>query len=492
MTINKTNNKKNMNILLIPVVAIGRFFSNLKKKIRMSISFKISVTYMALYLLAITIAILGTIIGYMSYKAMELERIGDIYSKLIISKTIDKQETLEDYLIDERLSGVLIYDSDFNQILNTKNYEDVYINNTFFKLETMLREEIYVFSASLYEQEQIYYINIYFNAGKIINEAMVIGVLVSLAGLLGFIIIAIVGPGVSKKLVKPIGDMTEVARTISVNNINTRLNVKASQHELRELAETFNNMMDRIEEDYLRQQQFVSDASHELRTPIAVLKGYTDMLDRWGKNDKAILDESIIAIKNEANNMQDLVEKLLFIARNDKKSLKLSKEEFNVNEIIEEVYKETTIIDEKHDISSPPCQGALIFADKNRIKQAVRIFVENARKFTPDGGKIEIYCSLDGEFIAINVRDSGVGIKKKQLKKIFDRFYRAEESREKETGGHGLGLAIAKIIVLGHRGKIKVKSVYGEGSVFTILLPYIKLLDDSMNQTIKTAQGGTE
>ncbi|HAE43630.1 MAG TPA: sensor histidine kinase, partial [Clostridiales bacterium] len=358
-------------------------------------------------------------------------------------------------------------------------------------LETMLREEIYVYSASLYEQEQIYYINIYFNAGKIINEAMVIGILVSLAGLLGLVIIAVVGPGVSKKLVKPIGDMTEVARTISVNNINTRLNVKASQHELRELAETFNNMMDRIEEDYLRQQQFVSDASHELRTPIAVLKGYTDMLDRWGKNDKAILDESIMAIKNEANNMQDLVEKLLFIARNDKKSLKLSKEEFNVREIIEEVYKETTIIDDKHEISSLSCQGALIFADKNRIKQAVRIFVENARKFTPEGGKIEIFCTLDGEYIAINVRDSGVGIKKKQLKKIFDRFYRAEESREKEAGGHGLGLAIAKIIVLGHRGKIKVKSVYGQGSVFTILLPYIKLLDDSTNQTIETMQGGT-
>ncbi|HBH12363.1 MAG TPA: histidine kinase [Clostridiales bacterium] len=492
MSINKKDDKKNINIFLVPVVAIGRFFSNLQKKIKLSISFKISVTYMALYLLAITIAILGTVIGYMSYKAMELERIGELYGKLIVTKTIEKQKTLEDYLIDERISGVLIYDSGFNQILNTKNYEDVYINNTFFKLETMLREEIYVYSASLYEQEQIYYINIYFDAGKIINEAMVIGMLVSMAGMLGLIIIAVVGPGVSKKLVKPISDMTEVAKTISVNNINTRLNVKASQHELRELAETFNNMMDRIEDDYLRQQQFVSDASHELRTPIAVLKGYTDMLDRWGKNDKAILEESILAIKNEANNMQDLVEKLLFIARNDKKSLKLSKEEFNVREIIEEVYKETTIIDDKHDISILPCQSALIFADKNRIKQAVRIFVENARKFTPDGGKIEIFSSLDGEYVAINVRDSGVGIKKKQLKKIFDRFYRAESSRGKETGGHGLGLAIAKIIVLGHRGKIKVKSVFGEGSVFTILLPYIKLLDDSTNQTIETAQGGTE
>ncbi|HAE41475.1 MAG TPA: hypothetical protein DCG34_00960, partial [Clostridiales bacterium] len=142
MSVDKNNKHKNMNIFLIPVVVIGRFFSNLKKKIRLSISFKISITYMALYLLAITIAILGTVIGYMSYKAMELERIGDIYARLIISKTIEKQETLEDYLIDERLSGVLIYDSDFNQILNTKNYEDVYISNTIFKLETMLREEI--------------------------------------------------------------------------------------------------------------------------------------------------------------------------------------------------------------------------------------------------------------------------------------------------------------------------------------------------------------
>jgi signal transduction histidine kinase len=468
-----------MKVLLKPIALIKRIAGDFRKKFRLSISFKISIAYMGLYLVAIIIAILGTMIGYMTYKTVELDKTGDIYSGLIVRKTIEDQEALENYLIDERLSAVLIYDSEFNEIINTRNDHNNYVHNTFFKFETILKEEIYVYSATVSELGEIYYVNIYFDVATILNEVMLIGVLVTFAGLLGMLMIAIVGPSTSKKLVKPISDMTEVTRTISANNINTRLNIKASQHELRDLAETFNSMMDRIEDDYLRQQQFVSDASHELRTPIAVLKGYIDMLDRWGKEDKAVLEESIGAIKNEANNMQDLVEKLLFIARNDKMTLKLTKEEFNVNEIVEEVYKETKMIDEKHIITTSFCQGALIFGDKNRIKQAVRIFVENARKFTPENGEIDIGCYAEDEFVAIRVRDNGIGIKKKQLKKIFNRFYRAEESREKETGGHGLGLSIAKIIVLSHRGKIKVKSTYGVGSSFVILLPYIRLVDEA-------------
>jgi signal transduction histidine kinase len=466
-----------MNYFFKPFIYIGKALENIRKKIKLSISFKISITYLGLYLLSIFIVIISAMMGYFAYKTFELDKTGDFYANLIIQKTLNEKSSIEDYLIDERLSGVTIYNSEFEQILNTKNYLDAYINNAFYKFETILMDEIYVYSASIYENNKMYYINIYFDASRIIKEVSVIGIFVSGAGFLGMIIIAAVGPAASRKLVKPINDMTEVAKTISVNNINTRLNVKASQHELRELAETFNNMMDRIEDDYLRQQEFVSDASHELRTPIAVLKGYTDMLDRWGKNDKAVLEESIQAIKNEANNMQDLIEKLLFIARNDKKTLKLNKEEINVNEVIEEVYRETKMIDNSHEIENSLCQDVIIFADKNRIKQAVRIFVENAIKFTPAGGRIDIFCTLEEEFVYINVKDSGIGIKSKDLKRIFNRFYRAEESRDKESGGHGLGLSIAKIIILGHRGKIKVRSKPEEGSTFSILLPYIKVIE---------------
>jgi two-component system, OmpR family, sensor histidine kinase ArlS len=455
---------------------LRNIFGNLRKNFKLSISFKISMTYMGLYLLSIVIVVFSAMVGYFIYQTIGLDRTGEFYAGVITQKTIREKEVISEYLIDERLNGVTIYDSKFDQILNTQSQLDVYVNNVFYKFESVLREEVYVYSTSVFENNQMYYVNIYFDASRIIDEVTMIGLFVSGAGLLGLMIMVAVGPVASRKLVQPISDMTEVAKTISANNINTRLNVKASQHELKELAETFNHMMDRIEDDYIKQQQFVSDASHELRTPIAVLRGYVDMLDRWGKNDKEILEESIQAIKNEAGNMQDLVEKLLFIARNDKKTLKLTKEEFNINEVMDEVFKETKMIDTTHEINNATCEDVIVFADKNRIKQAIRIFVENAIKFTPSGGKIDIFCDIKGEFVSINVKDSGIGIRSKDLKKIFNRFYRAEVSRDKESGGHGLGLSIAKIIILGHRGKINVKSQYGEGSTFSIMLPYIKIL----------------
>jgi signal transduction histidine kinase len=412
--------------------------------------------------------------GYLGYKLFELNNTGDSYAPYIVEKTVHSKESLDQFIIDERIEGIILHDENFNLISQVGNKYDDYVINIFSKLEFIKDRKIYKYTNSYEFNGKLYYLTINFNIQKILSELAIIGIFISGAGLLGALILAAIGPIASKKIVRPIKDMTEVAKTITANNINTRLNVKASQYELKELAETFNKMMDRIEEDYIRQQHFVSDASHELRTPIAVMKGYADMLDRWGKKDQEVLEESIAAIKNETNNMQDLVEKLLFIARNDKNTLKLSKEEFVLKDLVKEVAKETKMIISNKNIECFCDDDSIIFADKNRIKQAIRIFVENAVKFTPDGGKIYIRCKKDGDFSVVEVEDTGIGIKKRNLKKIFDRFYKEELSREKEQGGHGLGLSIAKIIVLGHRGKIKVKSTYEKGSIFSIYLPYIK------------------
>jgi signal transduction histidine kinase len=231
--------------------------------------------------------------------------------------------------------------------------------------------------------------------------------------------------------------------------------------------------MDRIESGYKTQQQFVSDASHELRTPIAVIKGYVNMLDRWGKDDKAVLEESIVAIKNETENMQDLIEKLLFIARSDISTLNFTKEDFRIRALLEEIEKETKMIDTAHKLYFKFYDDATIYGDKMRIKQAVRILLDNAMKYTPPGEYIMISGFIQDEYYVIKVEDTGVGIKKDDLNKIFDRLYRAEQSRSKQVSGHGLGLSIAKIIVLGHKGKIKVKSTPGKGSEFKLLFPYI-------------------
>ncbi|MDD2498694.1 MAG: ATP-binding protein [Desulfitobacteriaceae bacterium] len=269
---------------------------------------------------------------------------------------------------------------------------------------------------------------------------------------------------------QPIKEMTQTVKDISAKNLNLRLNVSGSKDELKELALTFNEMMNRIEDNYNRQKQFVSDASHELRTPIAVIQGYTNMLDRWGKDDREVLQESVDAIKNESNNMKELIDKLLFLARHDKETFVLQKEDFSLTEILREIAKETQIIDSSHKISFHIESEESLYADRNRIKQAIRIFIDNALKYTPPGGEITVTLGHEGDFLAISIKDTGIGMTKEELNHIFDRFYRSEQSRTKEKGGHGLGLAIAKIIILGHQGKIKVRSKVGTGSEFTILL----------------------
>lgn len=275
----------------------------------------------------------------------------------------------------------------------------------------------------------------------------------------------------SRKILKPIDDMNNTIENITIKQIDTRLSVGGTQDELKDLAKTFNGMLDRIQEAYNIQNQFVSDASHELRTPIAVIQGYARLLDRWGKEDKEVLQESIEAIKSEANNMKDLVEKLLFLARGDKNTQPVDMEEFQLDLVIDEVLKETRLIDNEHEIKCYKNETIKIYADIKLLKQAFRIFLDNCIKYTPKGGEISISTYGSGNNVEIVIKDTGIGIDEKDIPKIFDRFYRADESRTRETGGNGLGLSIAKWIIMKHKGKITVNSSLNVGTKVTIILP---------------------
>ncbi|MCM1991496.1 HAMP domain-containing protein [Oceanirhabdus seepicola] len=278
----------------------------------------------------------------------------------------------------------------------------------------------------------------------------------------------------TKRMIKPVYTMNDAIKEINVSNLDTRLDISGSQDELKDLALTVNNMFDRIQDSYEKQKQFVSDASHELRTPIAVIQGYANLLSRWGKNDKDVLEESILAIKDESENMKDLVEKLLFLARADKHTQKIDKKEFDLSILIESICKETKLIDSNHTISSNTEENLVLFADPKLIKQALRILVDNSIKYTPETGYINISAFSEQNEIIIRVSDTGMGISAKDIPHIFDRFYRVDESRSKqdEKGGTGLGLSIAKWIVDTHKGTISVESSLGEGSTFTVKLPF--------------------
>lgn len=298
----------------------------------------------------------------------------------------------------------------------------------------------------------------------------VLFVLMAIADLIGIIASIIVGYIVSKKMLKPINDITQTAENISINNLKDRIEVKNSDDELNRLGSTFNKMIDRLQESFNRQAQFVSDASHELRTPVTVIQGYANLLDRWGKDDKEALEKSIYGIKSEAANMANLIEKLLFLAKGDSGNQIIEKKEFWLNELINEVVDESRIIEQNHIIDSKKNARVKIFADYKMIKQMLRIFIDNSIKFTPINGVIDISSEIHENEVKIIVSDTGIGIPKDELKNIFDRFYIVDKSRSKEKGGSGLGLSIAKWIVDMHKGTVDVESEEERGTRVIVAL----------------------
>lgn len=278
----------------------------------------------------------------------------------------------------------------------------------------------------------------------------------------------------NRKVLKPITDMAETAATLSANNLSDRISVEGTKNELKDLALVINGMLDRIELSYNSQKQFVSDASHELRTPIAVIQGYVSMLKRWGKTDKEVLDEGITAISQEAQSMKELVERLLFLARHDKKTLLLEMEDFDPLEVMSEVHREEKLLSPAHQFQLAPAENTMIHGDKGMIKQLMRILVDNAIKYTPAGGSITLGAKNNGDVCVLSVTDTGAGIAAKDLTKVFDRFYRCDEARKAQASGHGLGLSIARIIVSAHGGKINVRSKVGAGTTFSVILPAVQ------------------
>jgi len=285
-----------------------------------------------------------------------------------------------------------------------------------------------------------------------------------------FVISIIVGYIISKKALNPIDKITSQANQISASDLTKRIIIEGSDDELNRLADTFNDLIARIQYSYEKQNQFTLDASHELATPLAVIKGYTDLIDRWGKNDPEILNEGIQSIKNELSNMTRLLDTLLFISKSDNEMLKLDKTKFWLNELIVEVVKESNLVTHTHNIDFNINDSLKIEADRRLIKQMLRALIDNSIKYTSTDGKIEINSQTLNGHVVITITDTGVGIPKDELPHIFDRFYRVDKARSREFGGTGLGLSIVKWIVDIHGGTITVESEIGLGTKMIVNL----------------------
>ncbi len=290
------------------------------------------------------------------------------------------------------------------------------------------------------------------------------------ADALGILISICAGHVISRRILRPIDSMTRTAREISSGDLKNRVEVGGADDELTRLAVTFNRMIERLQISFEKQTQFVSDASHELRTPIAVIQGYADMVDRWGKDDPKVLGESMTAIRKETKSMTGLIEQLLFLARGDGNRIRLQKTSFELGGLLDEIVSESRFIAPRHHFICKS-EGTTLFADRKLIKQALRALVENSVKYTPEGGDISVTAFREKAKVVITVKDTGIGISAEDLPKLFDRFYRVDKGRSKEKGGSGLGLSIVRWIVEAHEGTVGIESEPGKGSAVKIELP---------------------
>ena len=300
-------------------------------------------------------------------------------------------------------------------------------------------------------------------------------IILFVVSVISLILALIVGYIVSSKILRPIRNVTNTAKAIEAQNMDKRLTIGKTRDEVAELADTFNHMLDRLQKSFKQQQQFVSDASHELRTPITVILGYADMLSRWGKEDDELLDEGITSIQSEANNMHVMIEELLFLARTDQNKQMLIKAPTELSTIIE-IVKDKIQIKETQEINILSNETGEIYADKDAIEKMLAIFVDNGIKYSGEDGAVSIYSRRDGNFMKVSIIDNGIGIAKEYHDKIFERFYKVDSSRTKAAEGvtsAGLGLSIAKWIADQHEIKIDLDSELNEGTNITLTIPLV-------------------
>ena len=445
------------------------------------ISVKLTIVYAVMFSLVLLILNASILYGTKYYlynqanKQIEDVKIMVLNEVMSWNEQVDLlgKEMISDVPSKENVSiRILQKDGKVINISNEFNY-NIKIKEPFDKIKNIEEDDKQLVYKNLRVETKKYgsaYIQIVKNMDNEYDFMKMLFIFMAIADFIGIIASVILGYSISKKMLKPIDQITKAADNISINNLKQRIEVTGPDDELKRLGKTFNKMIDGLQGAFDRQIQFVSDASHELKTPIAVIQGYANLLDRWGKDDREALERSIQAIKLEASNMENLVEKLLFIAKGDSGNQRIEKKEFWVNELICEVVRESKLIDSSHIISNSKNDTVSIFADYKMIKQMIRIFIDNSIKFTPEQGKIDISSEIQSKTVKITVSDSGIGIPKDEIQNIFQRFYIVDKSRSKEKGGTGLGLSIVKWIVDVHEGNINVESEEGIGTKITVIL----------------------
>ncbi len=289
-----------------------------------------------------------------------------------------------------------------------------------------------------------------------------------------FVISVVGGFFLAKKSLRPVDEITRTARKITATNLRERIHVNNPEDEIGRLTETLNDMIGRLEASFEQVQQFSMDASHELRTPLTIMRGEIELALR-GNKKTASYKKTLASLLEEVLRMTSIIEGLILLAKADSGNAKMEKKPTRLDSLVSEIREDADILAEqkKISVSISRLDEITVMGDPVRLRQLMLNLVDNAIKYTPEGGQVTLSLQrLNGD-ANFTVEDTGIGIPPRDIKRIFDRFYRVDKSRSRLPDGLGLGLSISKWVAEAHGGRLLAESRVGSGSRFTVILPAV-------------------
>ena len=300
---------------------------------------------------------------------------------------------------------------------------------------------------------------------EVTDNLTVLRLVLAVAVILAMIPVIVAGAVLAGVVTKPITALTTTMKNIQQSGNFQKLPIsEQSNDELKQMGMTFNDMISLLEENYLKQEEFVSNASHELKTPLTIIGSYAKLLERQGMEDQAIAKESLTAIRTETDRMSTMIEQLLLIARRNETPPEF--ERVDLTQLLQETVAALNRSYAREFEFVANEQPIYVLTDKAKFKQLLYIILDNARKYSSD--RIEVTAKVEDAAI-VKIRDYGGGIPKESLPFVFDRFYRVDKARNRGTGGFGLGLALASQLADSLTLKLEIESIEQLGTTVSIL-----------------------
>ncbi len=378
-----------------------------------------------------------------------------------------------DYLQVETADRQQIYRSDFLKNHPLPQWEANAADHLSFSDRVLDRKPLRFVTAKIEANGRVYVITSGVLIDDVVGTLSVFRLYLLMFAPLVFLAAAMGGYWLSRRALAPVDAIVLTARAVSGANLRSRLQKLDSGDELQRLSDTLNEMLDRLESAFLRITQFTADASHELRTPISLIRTEAELALRRSRGEEEY-KESLRHILLEAERTTSLIEELLALARADSGRESLTMQAIDLGDTLRatvESWRQIATIRNLQFSVRIATEGVFVMGDNAALRRVVDILLDNAFKYTSVPGSVELLLDHHDEKAVVTVRDSGVGIPLEEQDKIFERFYRVDKARGREFGGMGLGLSIAQWIVAQHGGTIRVESSMGNGSTFRVDLP---------------------